>query len=147
MIGDRWTLMILRDAFYGIRRFGDFKRRLGITQAVLSARLTKLVDDELLAKHPLSEDAAREEYKLTPRGRELFPIVLAVMQWGDKSIHGDGGPPVELYNALSGALLDPIDVRAGGLPTNVRDISFRPGSGARAETIAEFERMSALVDS
>ena len=142
MIGDRWTLMILRDAFYGIRRFTDFKRRIGVTQAVLSARLAKLVDNGLLEKQPVDEEGAREEYRLTPRGRDFFPVVVALMQWGDRNVHGDKGPPVELFDAATGAEMDRVDVSAGGTAVDLRQVGFRPGPGARPETIEEFNRMA-----
>ena len=144
MIGDRWTLMILRDAFYGIRRFSDFKRRIGVTQAVLSARLAKLVDDGILAREPTAPNSSRDEYRLTSRGRELFPVLVALTQWGDRFVHTDEGAPVELYDTISGNRLDPVEVRAGGIATKIRSIGFRPGRGANEETIAEFERMSGL---
>ena len=142
MIGDRWTLMILRDAFYGIRRFTDFKRRIGVTQAVLSARLAKLVDHGLLDKQPVDGESVREEYRLTSRGRDLFPVVVALMQWGDRNVHFDEGPPVELFDTFTGAEMDRVEVSAGGTAIDLRKVGFRPGRGAKLETIEEFGRMA-----
>ena len=140
-IGDKWTLMILRDAFYGIRRFGDFKRRIGLTQAVLSARLTKLVDDGLLRKAPLKEDGRGEEYRLTQAGRDLFPAIIALVQWGDRNVHAEQGAPVELFDADTDRPLDPIGISSSGQALDIRRVRFKPGPGATEETVAEFERM------
>jgi DNA-binding HxlR family transcriptional regulator len=141
-IGDKWTLMILRDAFYGVRRFGDFKRRIGMTQAVLSARLAKLVDDGLMRKVPMKEDGRREEYRLTETGRDLFPAIVALVQWGDRNMHKEKGAPVELYDGDNGHLLDRIEASSSNAPIDLRKVRFRPGPGATHETILEFELMT-----
>ena len=141
IVGDRWTLMILRDAFYGVRRFGDFKRRIGVTQAILSARLAHLVDHQLLEKVPVSDGSSRAEYLLTDRGRDLFPAIVSIMQWGDRNIHKQGAP-IELFNKATGKLIDKIGVKAEGGKLEARDIGFKPGPGAISSTIAEFESIS-----
>lgn len=135
--------MILRDAFYGVRRFGEFKRRIGITQAVLSSRLAHMTEHGLLRRDPIDDGAAREEYRLTARGRALFPVVVSLMQWGDQNLHEREGPPVELFDMETGEPVEPIAVRSGGAPMDLRKIGFKPGDGAKPETIAEFELISA----
>ena len=141
IIGDQWSLMILRDAFYGVRRFGEFKRRLGVTQGVLAARLAHLVEHDILERQPVSEGAAREAYKLTVRGRALFPVVVALTQWGDCYLHNEEGAPVRLFDKRTGAAVDRIDVRSAGEAVKLSDIGFEPGPGAQEATIAEFESM------
>jgi DNA-binding HxlR family transcriptional regulator len=134
IIGDRWSLMILRDAFFGVRRFSQFKRRLGITQAVLSARLSHLIEQELLERAAIDAELSREEYRLTDRGRALFPVVVALMQWGDRWVHGDIGAPLVLRDRNSGKAIDPLRVTAAGSPTGPRQIVITAGPGATAET-------------
>lgn len=134
--------MILRDAFYGVRRFGEFKRRIGITQAVLSSRLAHMTEHGLLRRDPIDDGAAREEYRLTARGRALFPVVVSLMQWGDQHLHEREGSPVVLFDIQTGEPVEPIAVRSGGEPIDLREVGFRPGEGAKPETIAEFDLMS-----
>lgn len=131
VIGDRWSLMILRDAFFGVRRFSQFKHRLGITQAVLSARLSHLVENQLLRRRPVEDDGSREEYQLTDKGRALFPVVVALMQWGDQWIHGDVGAPVKLIGRETAQGVDPLRVTVDGVPVDVRQIALAPGPGAK----------------
>ena len=134
LIGDRWSLMILRDAFFGVRRFSQFKQRLGITQAVLSARLSHLVDHGVLAREVIDEDGSREQYRLTDKGRGLFPVVVALMQWGDQWVHGHTGPPLLLADADSGAALDKLAVTASGRAVQPQRIVIAAGPGATLET-------------
>ena len=94
VIGDRWTLMILRDCFMGLRRFEHFEASLGITRHVLADRLKKLVDEGVLKKVPYGEAPVREEYRLTERGFELYPVVLSIVQWGDKHMADERGAPI-----------------------------------------------------
>jgi DNA-binding HxlR family transcriptional regulator len=82
LIGDRWSLLIVRDAFDGMRRFGDFQRSLGVARNILSDRLKKLVDAGILAMQGASDGTAYQEYVLTTKGESLFPIVVALRQWG-----------------------------------------------------------------
>lgn len=84
VVGERWTLLILRDAFYGVRRFSDFAVHLDIPRAVLSDRLRGLVEDGLLERHPDPAHAGREVYELTATGRDLWPALHALTRWGDR---------------------------------------------------------------
>jgi DNA-binding HxlR family transcriptional regulator len=84
LVGERWTMLILREAFFGVRRYGQFARNLGIPRPTLSLRLRKLVDAGLLERVPYSTGTDRYEYRLTQAGRDLFPAVIALMRWGDK---------------------------------------------------------------
>ena len=134
VIGDRWSLMILRDAFFGIQRFSQFKLRLGITQAVLSSRLSHLIEHELLRREATDGEGAREEYRLTNKGRALFPAVVALMQWGDQWVHGDIGAPLVLLDRASGKAIDRLSVTAAGNVTGPQQIALAAGPGATLET-------------
>ncbi len=142
IIGDRWSLMILRDAFYGVRRFSEFKRRLGVTQGILSSRLAQMVERGLLDKHLLDDTSSREEYRLTASGRAMFPIVVAIMQWGDDHIHSTDGPPIRLFDKGSQQVLDALTVCVGGEPLALQNVGFEPGPNASSATISEFEKMA-----
>lgn len=94
VIGDRWTLLILRDAFLRVRRFEDFQERLGIARRVLTERLASLVDDGVLEKVAYQQRPTRHEYRLTEKGLALYPVILSLVHWGDKYYAGKDGPPV-----------------------------------------------------
>ena len=96
IIGEWWTLLIVRDSFLGIRRFDDFVQRLGISRNVLANRLDKLVDAGILGRHPYDEARSRYDYLLTDKGRALWPVVVALRQWGDEWICGPGHEPLLL---------------------------------------------------
>ncbi|HEX6342456.1 helix-turn-helix domain-containing protein [Umezawaea sp.] len=99
LVGERWTLLILREAFFGVRRFGELSRNLGIPKPTLSARLRTLVDAGLLDRVPHGD---HHEYRLTDRGRDLFPAVVALMRWGDEHL---GGPSIALRHHACGEVV------------------------------------------
>jgi DNA-binding HxlR family transcriptional regulator len=105
VIGNRSALLLIREAFYGTRRFDDFARRVGITEAVTAARLRELVGIGVLERRPYREPGqrTRHEYVLTDMGRDLLPVALALMQWGDHHLTGPGGPPLHLTHHGCGA--------------------------------------------
>nr|WP_233098546.1 helix-turn-helix domain-containing protein [Enterobacter ludwigii] len=90
MIGDRWSLLIVRNAFDGMRRFGDFQRDLGVARNILADRLRKLVDAGILAMQGASDGTSYQEYVLTDKGESLFPIVVALRQWGEQHLFERG---------------------------------------------------------
>ena len=100
VIGDRWSLLILRDAFYGIRRFEDFRLDLGVARNILTDRLNKLVDRGVLTKVAYEDRPPRFEYRLTDKGRELLPVILVMMRWGDR--WESDKPPTTLTHAACG---------------------------------------------
>ena len=106
-VGDRWTLLILRDAFRGVRRFGDFCTDLGIARNILTDRLDKLVQAGILSRVPYQERPLRHEYRLTAKGRDLSPALVALMRWGDRWAV-DGGPPTRLVHDACGAELEQL---------------------------------------
>ena len=98
VIGDRWSLLIVRDAFDGTRRFSDFQRSLGMARNILSNRLRKLVDAGILETREASDGTAYQEYVLTPEGKSLFPVVVALRQWGEEHLFNHGESHSELVD-------------------------------------------------
>ncbi|MDX6915966.1 MULTISPECIES: winged helix-turn-helix transcriptional regulator [Pectobacterium] len=90
VVGDRWALLIIRDAFDNRRRFSDFQRSLGVAKNILTDRLRTLVDEGILSVQPVSESSAYQEYVLTPKGEQLFPLVVALRQWGEQQLFAEG---------------------------------------------------------
>jgi DNA-binding HxlR family transcriptional regulator len=107
VLGERWTFLILREAFYGVRRFSDMQRNLGIARNMLSTRLQTLVGAGVLERRLYQEEPARYEYRLTEAGRDLYPAIVTLMQWGDKHLQGELGPPVVLRHNTCGHVADP----------------------------------------
>ena len=103
VIGERWSLLIVRDAFYGLRRFEEFQADLGIARNILTDRLRKLVNHGVFETVAYEERPPRHEYRLTDKGRDLLPVVLAMMAWGDRWESGDDGAPVTLTHETCGA--------------------------------------------
>jgi DNA-binding HxlR family transcriptional regulator len=131
VIGERWTLLILRDAFLGVRRFDDFQRSLGIARNVLNTRLRRLVDAGLLERRRYQERPERFEYRLTERGIDLWPSIVALMQWGDRHLAGDDGPPVLLTHRDCGGRIDDRRMcEACGAVVTAREVTPLPGPGA-----------------
>jgi len=101
-IGERWTILILRDAFFGVRRFDDFQKDLGIARNVLQTRLTHLVDEGIMERIPYQERPVRHEYKLTQKGIDLWPVIIAMLGWGDRYEASPAGPPTRLFHRECG---------------------------------------------
>jgi DNA-binding HxlR family transcriptional regulator len=106
IIGDNWTLLVLRDCFLGVRRFDDFQQRLGVTRHVLSDRLRKLADGGVLEKVAYQQRPLRHEYRLTPMGRDLYPVIAHLAQWGDTYLADDAGPPLVRVHRQCGEPLE-----------------------------------------
>ncbi len=131
VIGDRWSLLILRDCFLRVRRFDDFQKRLGIPRGILSNRLEKLVKSFVLAKVPYQERPVRYEYRLTPKGLALHPVIMAMVHWGDEHMAGKAGRPVLHHHVPCNHLFDPVMVcSACGEAVSPRDVRVLPGPGA-----------------
>ena len=129
VVGDWWALLIVRDAFLGVTRFDDFQSRLGISRNTLNQRLGRLVDAGVLKKVPYSERPPRSEYRLTDRGRDLWPIIDALRQWGDKHA-APGGPPVEIVHRHCGHHTNPVlTCSSCGEELGARDVQAVPGPG------------------
>jgi DNA-binding HxlR family transcriptional regulator len=131
LIGDRWCFLILRDSFRGIRRFDDFRSELGIARPVLADRLRRLVDAGVFSKVRYCDKPARYEYRLTTRGLELSPVLVALMQWGDRHLSDDTGPRRVLVHDACGHPIDQVTV-CWHCDTTVTptDITSRPGNAS-----------------
>jgi DNA-binding HxlR family transcriptional regulator len=133
VIGDRWTLLILRDCFLRVRRFEDFQERLGITRPILANRLKKLVDEFVLVKVPYQQRPRRYEYRLTQKGLDLYPIVMAIVHWGDVYMAGKKGRPLLHTHDLCGKDFDPVMVCSEcGEPLSPKQVRVRPGPSAKS---------------
>lgn len=96
VVGEWWTMLVIREAFNGVRRFDDFQSRLGIARNVLAARLQSLVDHGVLERRQYQDRPPRCEYRLTEKGRDLYPVLVAMLSWGDRWTAGPEGPPIRL---------------------------------------------------
>jgi DNA-binding HxlR family transcriptional regulator len=111
-IGDWWSLLIVRDAFDGSRRFGEFQRSLGVAKNILTARLRTLVAGGVLESAPASDGSAYREYVLTPKGEALFPVIVALRQWGEQNFFAPGEPHSQLVDRRAGNPLRPVEIRS-----------------------------------
>ncbi|RWU22940.1 transcriptional regulator [Pseudomonas alkylphenolica] len=111
-IGDRWSLMIIRDAFDGIRRFSEFQKSLGVARNILATRLKTLVEVGVFVVQPASDGSAYKEYVLTEKGREVFPVVISLRQWGERFLFQPGEVRSVLLDNASGQPLMPLEVRS-----------------------------------
>ena len=128
-LGEQWTLLIVRDAFLGIRHFDEFQKSLGVARNVLADRLAKLVDEGVLSRTQHPDDRRKVEYRLTDKGRDLLPLIIALTQWGAKYKRGDGeGVPFTFVDRETGAGLARIEVRSTeGKVLTARDMAIKPG--------------------
>ena len=131
VIGDRWTLLVLRDCFLGVRRFEDFQQRLKISRPILADRLGKLVEVGVLKKVAYQEAPARYEYRLTSKGMDLHPIIMAIVHWGDVHMAGKEGRPLLHRHTVCGHLFDPVVVcsTCSG-EIHAKDVAVEKGFGA-----------------
>ncbi len=124
-IGDWWTLLIVRDAMLGVRRFSNFQRSLGLGRNVLAARLKKMVADGVMEMTPAADGTSYKEYQLTAKGEALFPVLVAMRQWGERFLFAPGEPHSELIDRRLGKPLQQIQVRdAGGQECGVADVTL-----------------------
>lgn len=126
LFGDWWTPLVLRQCFYGTRRFDDFVEALGIPRAVLSQRLARLMDEGLLEKRKYDEHPPRWEYRLTDKGRAAWDVLAAMWAWGMAWTWTDDDPDLVLVDRVTGAVVDPVMVdRHTGEPLDVRRLRVR----------------------
>lgn len=111
-VGDWWSLLIVRDAILGARRFGEFQESLGISRNILTQRLRALVDHGVLQLVPAADGSAFMEYRLTQRGRDLFPVIVALRQWAEKHLFGADGCPTRLVDDKRGEAVQTLQVRS-----------------------------------
>ena len=122
VLGERWTLVILRSAFMGARRFEDYQQGTQIARNILTDRLKTLVEHGILERRRYQEEPERYEYRLTTTGRDLYPAIIAIMRWGDEHLN-HSSPPVELYHSC-GEVADPVLVCGHcGKPMHPHDVT------------------------
>ncbi len=132
VIGDRWTLLILRDCFLGVRRFEAFQERLGISRTIIAERLKLLVEEGVLTKVAYQDRPVRHEYRLTEKGLALHPVIMAVVHWGDRFYGGEAGAPLLHRHKACGHDFHPVMTCSEcGEAVGPRDVEPHPGPGAR----------------
>ena len=146
LVGDWWTLLIIREAFLGIRRFADYRDHLGIARNILADRLRKLVAEGILTKQPKTAPERGHEYRLTEKGRDLWPVLTALRLWGDKWIYGPGKEPLLVRDRDRGALVTqllPADAEGNAL--DPRRLVAVAGPGTSRAVAARYRKSSARV--
>jgi DNA-binding HxlR family transcriptional regulator len=133
IVGERWTLLILREIFLGRRRFDDMQRALGVARNVLQARLERLVAEGILERARYQERPARFEYRLTERGIDLWPVLHSLAVWGDRHVHPGAAPVVFEHRDCGGAVTEHRTCARCGAMLSARDVLARLGPGALPE--------------
>jgi DNA-binding HxlR family transcriptional regulator len=135
VVGEWWSLLLVRDAFLGVRRFDDFQARLGISRNILQQRLTSLVDSGVFERLPYQDRPVRFEYRLTDKGRDLWLVVTAMRQWGDRWAAPEG-PPLQMRHRACGHLVEAVPVcSACGEPLDARAVLAVPDASAVADGV------------
>ncbi len=130
LVGERWTILVLRNVFLGIRRFDEMQRELGVARNVLASRLDRLLWEGILEKVPYQARPARYEYRLTEKGLDLWPVIVELLRWGDRYA-APNGPPIALRHKGCGGELGEYRVCTRcGERLGVRDVRAEPGPGA-----------------
>lgn len=137
VIGERWSLLIVRDVFNGNRRFGELQASLGVARNVLSARLQRLVDEDILERRQYRQSPARYEYFLTAKGLDLWPTLIALLNWGDRYSPTPGGPPKLIRHKVCGGAVSERGIcEECGQVLTARDAIQVPGPGREAALAA-----------
>ena len=143
-LGESWSMLIVREAFFGTRRFEGFQQNLGIARNILADRLKKLCHNNILERVPIQEGARRQEYRLTQKGRDLFPTMIALTQWGDRWVFGDGAEPFLFVERTSGEPIRDIEVCAqDGSALRPREVRIEAGPGASEQDRQRVREMDA----
>ena len=136
VLGDWWTLLVVREAFVGTRRFSDFQERLGISKNILTQRLVHLVEHGVFERVDVGEHGTHYEYVLTAKGKDLVAVMTALRQWGDRWVYGPGKEPLLVYDRRTGRPIPPLRIRGeDGELLHARDMEMRPGPGATEEML------------
>jgi len=140
VVGEWWSMLIVRDVFMGVTRFDQFQERLGISRNVLNQRLARLVEAGVLVKVPYSDHPPRYDYRLTDKGRDLWPVLTAMRQWGDKHAAPDG-PPIQVVHKACGQISEMVETCSNcGEPVGARDVKAVSGPGAVEPLLAPSHR-------
>ena len=132
VFGDRWTFVIVKQAFAGVRRFEDFQASLGISRGRLADRLDRLVEHEILRREPYRNGRTRNEYRLTQKGLDLYPVLIAIRDWGDAYMAPDGPPVNYRHTTCGGNAHAHIECDKCGERLTARDVTPEAGPGALA---------------
>jgi DNA-binding HxlR family transcriptional regulator len=132
LVGERWTMLVIREAFLGRRRFDELADRLGIARNVLAARLARLVEEGVLERHRYQERPERFEYHLTAKGRDLWPVLMSLLQFGDRHYAPAGAPMLITHRGCGGALTAHLTCDRCGAELALQDVQAGPGPGAVA---------------
>lgn len=139
-VGEWWTLLIVRECTQGAVRFDEIQAGLGIARNILTSRLERLIERNIIERFPLEDRPKFSGYRLTKKGEDLYPVLVALWQWGDRWLAPEGKPPTALISEATGAPIEPLEVRDGkGNLLSFRDIRFAPGPGATNVTHAIIE--------
>jgi DNA-binding HxlR family transcriptional regulator len=134
VVGERWSLLIVRNLMLGLRRFDEIQENLGIARNVLQTRLTRLIEQGVIEKRLYQDRPPRYEYRLTEKGLDLWPAIVALMNWGDRHAATPAGPPVLLEHRGCGGAIDAHRIcERCGERLSVRDSQAQPGPGASAD--------------
>jgi DNA-binding HxlR family transcriptional regulator len=134
VVGERWTMLIVRDAFLGVRRFDDFQRELGVARNVLADRLNRLVEEGILERRAYQERPERFEYRLTEKGIDLWPVLVSLMKWGDRHDPAEDGPPTLIVHRDCGGEVDAhLRCERCGAEVDARSAAAKPGPGSRRQ--------------
>lgn len=142
IVGDWWTLLVVREAFLGARRFGDFESALGISKNILTDRLERLVTGGVLARVDIGEHGTHYEYVLTPMGKDLTAVITALRQWGDRWLVGAGNESLVVYDRRTNKPIPRLRVRGeDGKLLGASEMEVRAGPGATAPTRTRLTRL------
>ncbi|TDY22008.1 HxlR family transcriptional regulator [Paraburkholderia sp. BL6665CI2N2] len=145
-VGEWWTLLIVRECTQGTARFDEFQSQLGIARNVLASRLERLIELGIIERYPVAERANTYAYRLTEKGSELYPVLVALMQWGDRWLAPNGKPPVTLVEHSSGDPIQSLIVQSReGRPLSFHEVRFAAGSGATSTTHAVIDNRNQRV--
>jgi DNA-binding HxlR family transcriptional regulator len=145
-VGEWWSLLIVREMTQGASRFDQFQKALGIARNILTARLERLGELGIIERYPLPDRANTDGYRLTKKGEDLYPVIVALWQWGDRWLVPGGKPPTALVEDRTGEPVETLAIRTkGGKPLTYRDVRFTPGPGATASTHAVIDERNERV--
>jgi DNA-binding HxlR family transcriptional regulator len=134
IVGERWTLLILREAFMGVRRFEQMQRNLGVARNILAARLQTLVGHGILERRRYQERPDRYEYRLSQKGLDLYPALVSIMQWGDRYLNDDCAPVTLVHKSCGHETQPRLACSHCGEPVGARDVRAEAGPGALAKS-------------
>jgi DNA-binding HxlR family transcriptional regulator len=132
VIGDRWTLLVIRDTFLGLHRFDDFQKSLGVARNVLTDRLNRLVEEGILRRRLYQERPERHEYRLTRKGVELWPAMMTMMKWGDRYLYPEGHPRLVLHKDCGGEIDERLHCSKCGAELGPTDVYVEAGQPAKS---------------